>query len=125
MRYDLRHYELFDGGFYVTIVVLTRSTPDTAAKVEVDGSGSVTWGDAATVVNPWDEYALEEAILQAKAAGTKAVVVAIGRNCTTKRSSTASRWGWTKPRASGMSCASGLASLRDRRRRRHPENRRR
>ncbi|MEO8394003.1 MAG: electron transfer flavoprotein subunit beta/FixA family protein [Chloroflexota bacterium] len=63
----------------MTIVVLTRSTPDTAAKVEVDGSGSVTWGDAATVVNPWDEYALEEAILQAKAAGTKAVVVAIGQ----------------------------------------------
>ena len=64
----------------MTIVVFTRSTPDTAAKVEVDGSGSVTWGDAATVVNPWDEYALEEAILQAKAAGTKAVVVAIGQD---------------------------------------------
>jgi electron transfer flavoprotein beta subunit len=63
----------------VTIVVFTRSTPDTAAKVEVDGSGSVTWGDAATVVNPWDEYALEEAILQAKAAGTKTVVVSIGQ----------------------------------------------
>ena len=62
----------------MTIVVLTRSTPDTAAKVEVDSSGSVTWGDAATVVNPWDEYALEEAILQAKAGSTKAVVVAIG-----------------------------------------------
>lgn len=62
----------------MTIVVLTRSTPDTAAKVEVDGSGAVTWGDAATVVNPWDEYALEEAILQAKAGGGKSVVAAIG-----------------------------------------------
>ncbi len=62
----------------MTIVVFTRSTPDTAAKVEVDASGSVTWGEAATVVNPWDEYALEEALLQAKASGTKAVVVAIG-----------------------------------------------
>ncbi len=62
----------------MTIVVFTRSTPDTAARVEVDGSGSVTWGDAATVVNPWDEYALEEAILQSKAGGGKAVVVAIG-----------------------------------------------
>ncbi|MCC6802387.1 MAG: electron transfer flavoprotein subunit beta/FixA family protein [Anaerolineae bacterium] len=62
----------------MTIVVLTRSTPDTAARVEVDGSGSVTWGDAATVVNPWDEYALEEAILQAKAGGGKSVVAAIG-----------------------------------------------
>lgn len=62
----------------MTIVVFTRSTPDTAARVEVDGDGSVTWGDAATVVNPWDEYALEEAILQAKAGGGKSVVAAIG-----------------------------------------------
>jgi electron transfer flavoprotein beta subunit len=60
------------------IVVFTRSTPDTAAKVEVDSSGKVTWGDAATVVNPWDEYALEEAIVQAKAAGGKAAVIAVG-----------------------------------------------
>lgn len=60
------------------VVVFTRSTPDTAARVEVDGSGAVTWGDAATVVNPWDEYALEEAILQAKAGGGKATVIAIG-----------------------------------------------
>ncbi len=65
-------------GFILTIVVFTRSTPDTAAKVEADASGKVSWGDAATVVNPWDEYALEEAILQAKASGGKAVAVAIG-----------------------------------------------
>jgi electron transfer flavoprotein beta subunit len=60
------------------VVVFTRSTPDTAAKVEVGADGKVTWGDAATVVNPWDEYALEEAILQAKAGGGKATVIAIG-----------------------------------------------
>ena len=60
------------------VVVFTRSTPDTAAKVEVDGSGKVTWGDAALVVNPWDEYALEEGIVQSKAAGGKATVIAIG-----------------------------------------------
>lgn len=60
------------------VVVFTRSTPDTAAKVEVGGDGQITWGDVATVVNPWDEYALEEAILQAKNAGGKATVVAIG-----------------------------------------------
>lgn len=62
----------------MSIVVFTRSTPDTAAKVEVDGSGAVTWGDAATVVNPWDEYALEEGIVQAKNAGGKATVIALG-----------------------------------------------
>lgn len=60
------------------VVVFTRSTPDTAAKVEVGADGQVTWGDVGTVVNPWDEYALEEAILQAKNAGGKATVVAIG-----------------------------------------------
>ncbi|PJF23168.1 MAG: electron transfer flavoprotein subunit beta [Phototrophicales bacterium] len=60
------------------VVVFTRSTPDTAAKVEVDGSGAVTWGNAATVVNPWDEYALEEAIVQAKNGGGKATVIALG-----------------------------------------------
>lgn len=60
------------------VVVFTRSTPDTAAKVEVGANGAVTWGDASTVVNPWDEYALEEAILQAKAGGGKTTVIAIG-----------------------------------------------
>lgn len=60
------------------VVVFTRSTPDTAAKVEVDGNGNVTWGDTQTVVNPWDEYALEEAIVQAKEYSGKATVIAIG-----------------------------------------------
>ncbi len=60
------------------VVVFTRSTPDTAAKVEVGADGKVSWGDAATVVNPWDEYALEEAILKAKDSGGKATVIAIG-----------------------------------------------
>lgn len=60
------------------IVVFTRSTPDTAAKVEVGADGRVSWGDAATVVNPWDEYALEEAIVQAKNHSGKGTVIAIG-----------------------------------------------
>ena len=48
------------------VVTFTRSTPDTAAKVWVDETGAVTWGEVATVVNPWDEYSLEETIVQAK-----------------------------------------------------------
>jgi electron transfer flavoprotein beta subunit len=62
----------------LTIVVFTRSTPDTAAKVEATADGGVAWGDAALVVNPWDEYALEEGIVQAKNGGGKAVVIALG-----------------------------------------------
>lgn len=60
------------------IVTFTRSTPDTAAKVEVGADGAVTWGDAATVVNPWDDYSLEETISQAKAANGDSTVIAIG-----------------------------------------------
>ncbi|MCY3781231.1 MAG: electron transfer flavoprotein subunit beta/FixA family protein [Chloroflexi bacterium] len=60
------------------VVTFTRSTPDTAAKVWVDGDGEVTWGDVATVVNPWDEYSLEETIVQAKNSGGDSTVIAIG-----------------------------------------------
>ena len=60
------------------IATFTRSTPDTAAKVWVDDNGAVTWGDIATVVNPWDEYSLEETIAQAARGGGKSTVIAIG-----------------------------------------------
>jgi electron transfer flavoprotein beta subunit len=62
----------------VHIVTFTRSTPDTAAKVEVGANGAVGWGDAATVVNPWDEYSLEETIKQAEALNAESTVVAVG-----------------------------------------------
>lgn len=63
----------------MNIVVFTRSTPDTATKVDVSADGKPTWDSSvATVVNPWDEYALEEAIVQAKNTGGKATVIAIG-----------------------------------------------
>jgi len=60
------------------VLTFTRSTPDTAAKVWVDDQGAVTWGDVATVVNPWDEYSLEETIVQASNGGGASTVVAIG-----------------------------------------------
>ena len=60
------------------VATFTRSTPDTAAKVWVDERGEVTWGDVATVVNPWDEYSLEETIVQAKQAKGKSTAIAIG-----------------------------------------------
>lgn len=66
------------GALKVHVVTFTRSTPDTAAKVWVDEAGCVAWGDVATVVNPWDEYALEETIAQAKTGDGEATVIAIG-----------------------------------------------
>ena len=60
------------------IVTFTRSTPDTAARLTVNVDGSVSQGDAAMVVNPWDEYSLEESIAQAEDQGGTATVIAIG-----------------------------------------------
>ncbi len=59
------------------VVVCTKQTPDTAAKVEVK-DGHVTWGDAALVVNPWDEYAIEEAIRLKEKYSGKATAIAMG-----------------------------------------------
>ena len=60
------------------VLVITRGTPDTAARVVVDEAGAVSWGDSATVVNPWDEYSLEEGIRQAENAGGQSTVLALG-----------------------------------------------
>lgn len=59
------------------VVVFTRSTPDTEAQVTVGDDGKVRWGGK-PIINPWDEYAVEEAILQAEAMGGGSTVIAIG-----------------------------------------------
>jgi electron transfer flavoprotein beta subunit len=45
------------------IVVCTKHTPDSEAKMSVDASGNVSWGTSPLIINPWDEYAVEEALL--------------------------------------------------------------
>lgn len=60
------------------IVVGTRSTPDTAARLEITPNGRVDRGDAPLVINPWDEYAVEEALLRAGASGGAVTVLALG-----------------------------------------------
>jgi len=59
------------------VVVCVKQTPDSAAKVNVD-NGQVTWGDASLVVNPWDEYAIEEAIRLKEKYGGKASALSMG-----------------------------------------------
>jgi len=59
------------------IVVCVKQTPDSAAKVGVE-NGKVTWGDASLVVNPWDEYAIEEAIRLKEKYGGKASAISLG-----------------------------------------------
>jgi electron transfer flavoprotein beta subunit len=59
------------------IVVCVKQVPDTAAKVVVE-DGQVTWGDAPLVINPWDEYAVETALLQKESHGGDVTVISLG-----------------------------------------------
>ncbi len=59
------------------IVACIKQTPDTAAKVEVKNSHA-TWGDAPLIINPWDEYAVEEAIRLKEKHGGKVTAISMG-----------------------------------------------
>ncbi len=59
------------------VVVCVKQTPDSAARLSVD-NGQVSWGDSALVVNPWDEYAIEEAVRLKEQHGAKATALAFG-----------------------------------------------
>ncbi|MCB0030735.1 MAG: electron transfer flavoprotein subunit beta, partial [Anaerolineales bacterium] len=65
----------------MNIVVCVKQTPSTTAVFSVDG-GQVSWadsGDKPLVVNPWDEYAIEEAIRLTENHGAeKAVALTVG-----------------------------------------------
>lgn len=59
------------------LVVCVKQVPDSAAKVVVE-NGKVAWGDAPLVINPWDEFAVEAALLQKEAQGGDVIAVTIG-----------------------------------------------
>jgi len=59
------------------VVVCVKQTPDSAARLSVE-NGQVTWGDSSLVVNPWDDYAIEEAVRLKEKHGAKATALAFG-----------------------------------------------
>jgi electron transfer flavoprotein beta subunit len=61
----------------LNIVVCVKQTPDTAATLTVQG-GKVSWGDAPLVINPWDEYAVEQALKTKEAHGGKVTALSLG-----------------------------------------------
>jgi electron transfer flavoprotein beta subunit len=60
------------------ILVCVKQVPDSAATVIVD-NGTVTWGNADLVLNPWDEYAVEAALLSKEAHGGSVTVMTIAQ----------------------------------------------
>jgi electron transfer flavoprotein beta subunit len=61
----------------LNIVVCVKQTPDTAATITVQ-DGKASWGDAPLVINPWDEYAVEQALRTREAHGGKVVALSLG-----------------------------------------------
>ena len=59
------------------IVVCVKQVPDSAAKISAE-NGRPNWGDAPLVINPWDEYAVETALLQKEAQDGEVVAISIG-----------------------------------------------
>jgi electron transfer flavoprotein beta subunit len=61
----------------LNIVVCVKQTPDTAATVTVE-DGKVSWGEAPLVLNPWDEFAVEEALRLKEAHGGEVTAISLG-----------------------------------------------
>lgn len=61
----------------MNIVVCIKQVPDSAAKVVAEG-GQVTWGDAPLVMNPWDEYAVEAALMLQEATNGEVTAISVG-----------------------------------------------
>lgn len=61
----------------MNIVVCVKQTTDTAATLTVV-DGKPSWGDAALVLNPWDEYAVEQALLTQEAEGGNVTALCLG-----------------------------------------------
>lgn len=59
------------------IVVCVKQVPDSAAKITAE-NGRPNWGDAPLVINPWDEYAVETALLQKEAQDGDVIAISIG-----------------------------------------------
>ena len=60
------------------IVVCTKHTPDSEAKMSVDEAGNVSWGESPLIINPWDEYAVEEALVLRDEHDGKVTVISMG-----------------------------------------------
>lgn len=59
------------------IAVFVKQLPDSAATLSLK-SGQPDWGDAPLVINPWDEYAVEAALLLAEAHGGEVIALSLG-----------------------------------------------
>ena len=61
------------------IVVIVRQTPDTEAKIQANASGNgIETSDIKWILNPFDEFAVEEAVQIIEATGAELIVLTVG-----------------------------------------------
>jgi electron transfer flavoprotein beta subunit len=82
------------------VVVCTKQTPSTTADLTVDDAGNVSWEDPGgkpNVVNPWDEYGIEEGILLKENHGaTDVIAMTMGNDGSQEALKTALAMGCTE-----------------------------
>jgi electron transfer flavoprotein beta subunit len=59
------------------IIVFVKQVPDSTAIIRID-NGQVNWGDAPLIINPWDEIAVEAALLQREEIDGEVIAVTMG-----------------------------------------------
>lgn len=59
------------------IIVCVKQVPDSAAAIIVE-NGLATWPDSPLVVNPWDEFAIEAALVQKEKYGGEVIALSLG-----------------------------------------------
>ena len=63
------------------IVVIVRQTPDTEAKIQANASGNgIETSDIKWILNPFDEFAVEEAVQIKEATGAELIVLTVGHD---------------------------------------------
>ena len=66
-------------GKKLKILVIVRQTPDTEAKIKTNSSGDgIQTDDIKWILNPFDEYAVEEAVQIKEKSGAEVVVLTVG-----------------------------------------------
>lgn len=59
------------------IIVCVKQVPDSAATIHIE-NGSAVFPDSPLVVNPWDEYAIEAALVQKERHGGEVIALSFG-----------------------------------------------
>ncbi len=62
----------------MNVIVLVKQVFNTEAKIQLDGNGQIESGGIEKIVNPYDEFAIEEAVKIKESTGGKVTVVTYG-----------------------------------------------